>query len=163
MRGYKILSALFLVLVVISTGCKLGDPQEKLERQQINDYIKALGDTTYVLYPSGLYYYEIIAGTGISPVDGDAVYIKYHSMFLDYVWFDYNKPPSVPYKAVIGTEDLPKGVNEGLKYMHVGGKAKLLTPSSLAYGFVGLPNIVPGTTPVLWYIELDSVKTGSGK
>ena len=163
MRGYKILSLLFLIFNVIPTGCKTDNAQEKYERQQINDFINARGDTIYVLYPSGLYYNEIIAGTGISPVDGDTASIKYHTMFLDYVWFDYNKPPSVPYKAVVGTDAFPKGVNEGLKYMHVGGKAKLLTPSSLAYGFVGLPNIVPGTTPVLWFIELVSVKAGPGK
>ncbi|HZL76378.1 MAG TPA: FKBP-type peptidyl-prolyl cis-trans isomerase [Bacteroidales bacterium] len=163
MRGYKILSVLFLVFVVINTGCELRDPQEKLERQQISDYIKALGDSTYVLYPSGLYYFEIVPGTGVSPMDGDTAFIKFHTMFLDYVWFDYNKPASKPYKGAVGTVAFPKGVNEGLKYMHVGGKAKLLTPSSLAYGFKGIQNVVPGSTPVLWYIELDSVKAVPGK
>ena len=163
MRGFKILSLLFLIFNVITTGCETDNAQEKYERQQISDFIKALGDTTYVLYPSGLYYYEIVAGTGISPVDGDTAYIKYHTMFLDYVWFDFNKPPSVPYKWVVGIDAYPKGINEGLKLMRAGGKAKLLIPSSLAYGFVGLPNTVPGSTPVLCYIELVSVKTGPGK
>jgi FKBP-type peptidyl-prolyl cis-trans isomerase len=152
-----------MFFVALAIGCESENAQEKYERQQIGDFIKALGDTTYVLYPSGLYYYEIFAGAGISPVEGDTAYIKYHSMFLDYVWFDYNKPVSTPYKGVVGTANFTKGVNEGLKYMNVGGKAKLLTPSSLAFGFVGLPNIVPGTTPVLWYIELVNVKPGPGK
>jgi FKBP-type peptidyl-prolyl cis-trans isomerase len=55
------------------------------------------------------------------------------------------------------------GVDEGLRYMKAGGKARLLTPSSIAYGFEGIWQIVPGYTPILWDIELDSVKAGAVK
>lgn len=131
----------------------------------INDYIKSLGDTAYVYYPSGLYYIELIPGTGRTPVDNDTVYFKYQAKFLDHVTWDTNDPDSVPYMHVIGTNVGPvvAGVDEGLRYMKEGGKSKFLTPSSLAYGFEGIWQIVPGYTPLLWVIELDSVKAGSGK
>jgi FKBP-type peptidyl-prolyl cis-trans isomerase len=153
-----------VLLMLILTGCPKSTWEEQ-ERKMIDDYIKSLGDTTYVLYPSGLYYIELIPGTGRSPVDYDTVYFKYEAKFLDHVTFDTNDPVSVPYKHVMGTQvgKVVAGVDEGLRYMKEGGKSKFLTPSSLAYGFEGLWQIVPGYTPLLWVIELDSVKAGPGK
>ena len=80
------------------------------------------------------------------------------------IW-DTNDPVNVPYKHVMGTDVglVIKGVDEGLRYMKAGGKARLLTPSNLAYGFEGIWQIVPGYTPLLWDIQLDSVKAGPGK
>jgi FKBP-type peptidyl-prolyl cis-trans isomerase len=164
MRNIKIPVFLFMVVLAFVTGCEK-NTWEKQERKQIDDYIKSLGDTTYILYPSGLYYFEILAGTGRTPVDHDTVYFKYKGRFLNYVVFDKNVPDNVPYKHVMGTDVglVINGVDEGLRYMKAGGKARLLTPSNLAYGFEGLWQIVPGYTPLLWDIQLDSVKAGPGK
>jgi FKBP-type peptidyl-prolyl cis-trans isomerase FklB len=148
--------------MILTTGCPKSTWEEQ-EQRMINDYIKSLGDTAYVLYPSGLYYIELEEGTGRSPVDNDIVYFKYKAKFLDYVTFDSNKPDSVPVKYLMGSDTIVKGVDEGLRYMKEGGKAKLVTPSRLAYGFEGIWQIVPGYTPILWVIELDSVKVGPGK
>lgn len=164
MRNFKIPVFLFLVVLVFVTGCEK-NTWEKQERRQIDDYIKSLGDTTFVLYPSGLYYFELLVGTGRTPVDYDTVYFKYKARFLDYVIWDTNDPVNVPYKHVMGTDVGPviSGIDEGLRYMKAGGKARLLTPSKIAYGFEGIWQIVPGYTPLLWDIELDSVKAGPGK
>ena len=164
MRNIKIPVFLFMVVLAFVTGCEK-NTWEKQERKQIDDYIKSLGDTTYILYPSGLYYFEILAGTGRTPVDHDTVYFKYKGRFLNYVVFDKNVPDNVPYKHVMGTDVGPviSGIDEGLRYMKAGGKARLLTPSKIAYGFEGIWQIVPGYTPLLWDIELDSVKAGPGK
>ena len=155
----------FLIMALAVTGCNSIGTWEKQERQQIDKYIKSLGDTVFVLYPSGLYYIELFAGTGRRPVDYDTVYFKYEAKFLDHVTWDTNDPVSVPYKHVMGTDEgrVVAGVDEGLRYMRDGGRAKLLTPSSLAYGFEGLWQIVPGYTPLLWIIDIDSVKAGPGK
>jgi FKBP-type peptidyl-prolyl cis-trans isomerase len=156
--------SLFLTLILLTTGCEKGT-WEKQERQQINNYIKSLGDTVFTLTPSGLYYIELLAGTGRSPVDYDTVYFKYIAKFLNHLTFDTNDPVTVPYKHVMGTEVGPvvKGIDEGLRYMKGGGKAKLLTPSNLAFGFEGIWQVVPGFTPILWIIELDSIKAGPGR
>jgi FKBP-type peptidyl-prolyl cis-trans isomerase len=154
----------FLILIAImATGCETNRWAEH-ERRLIDDYVKSLGDTTYVLYPSGLYYIELIPGTGSYPVDHDTVYFKYKAAFTDYVQFDTNDPYTTPYKHVMGTfEDVQAGVDEGLRYMKEGGTSRLLTPSSLAWGFEGMPGFVAGYTPILWTIELDSIKPYSGK
>ena len=165
MNGIKIWFFLLSAVIMTTTGCSSKATWERQERQQISEYLESLGDTAYVLYPSGLYYIELVEGTGRSPVDNDTVYFKYEGKFLDHVTFNTNVPVSVPYKHVMGTDIGPvvAGVDEGLRYMRDGGKAKLLTPSKLAYGFEGLWQIIPGYTPLLWVIEIDSVKAGPGK
>ena len=42
------------------------------------------------------------------------------------------------------------------------GKAKLLTPSKLACGFDGVWQIDPDHTPILWIIDIDSIKVVPG-
>jgi FKBP-type peptidyl-prolyl cis-trans isomerase len=155
--------SLLLMIALLATSCETNRWEEH-ERQLINDYIKSLKDTLYVLNPSGLYYIELIPGTGSYPVDLDTVYFKYKAAFTDYVQFDCNDPYTTPYKYVIGGLDqIVSGVDEGLRYMKVGGTSRLLTPSSLAWGFEGIPGYVAGYTPILWTLKLDSIKAGPGK
>ena len=147
-----------LVMAVMVTGCETNRWVEH-EQKLIDEYVNNLGDTAYVLYPSGLYYIELIPGTGPFPVDHDTVYFKYKAAFTDYVQFDKNDPYTKPYKYIMGSlNDVQSGVDEGLRYMREGGTSRLLTPSSLAWGFEGIPGIVAGYTPIVWTIELDSIK-----
>lgn len=155
-------TVLLLVIVIIATGCEINKWEEH-ERRLIDDYVKSLEDTLYVLYPSGLYYIELIPGTGSVPVENDTVYFKYKAAFTDYVQFDRNFPETTPLEYVMGSFNgmTIKGVDEGLRYIKEGGTSRLLTPSSLAFGFDGLWNIVAGYTPIVWTIELDSIKSGA--
>jgi FKBP-type peptidyl-prolyl cis-trans isomerase len=155
--------SLLLMIALLATSCETNRWEEH-ERQLINDYIKSLKDTLYVLNPSGLYYIELIPGTGPYPVDLDTVYFKYKAAFTDYVQFDCNDPYTTPYIYVIGgLYHIVSGVDEGLRYMKAGGTSRLLTPSSLAWGFEGIPGYVAGYTPILWTLKLDSIKAGPGK
>ena len=156
-------TGLLLVLVILATGCETNKWEEH-ERKLINAYVESLEDTLYVLYPSGLYYIELLPGTGAFPVEGDVVYFKYKAAFTDYVQFDTSDPYSTPFKYVMGSFDrmTMKGVDEGLRYMKAGGKSRLLTPSKLAYGFEGISGIVAGYTPILWTLVLDSISPHSG-
>ncbi|MCX6333438.1 MAG: FKBP-type peptidyl-prolyl cis-trans isomerase [Bacteroidia bacterium] len=159
----KLEISLLIMFTLIATGCETNKWQEH-ENRLINNYLISLEDTVYVHYSSGLYYIELIPGTGRSPVDLDTVYFKYKAAFTDYVQFDKNIPYSTPYKHVMGTfEDVQIGVDEGLRYMKEGGTSRLLTPSSLAFGFEGIHGIVAGYTPILWTIKLDSIKRGTGR
>ena len=159
----RIKFGLLVFLAVMGAGCETNKWAVN-EQKTILAYLESLQDTAYVLYPSGLYYIELIPGSGPNPVDRDTVYFKYKAAFTDYVQFDTNDPYDVPYKYVIGSfKYAEKGVDEGLRYMKAGGTSRLLTPSSLAFGFEGLWGIVPGFTPILWTIELDSIKPYQGR
>jgi len=50
------------------------------------------------------------------------------------------------------------GWEEGISYMKKGGKARLIVPSSLAYGEEGLEDMIPPYSPVVYEIEVLEVK-----
>jgi peptidylprolyl isomerase len=147
---------------VLFAGCDPAEKWEKEERWQIENYLNSIGDTVYDLKPSGLYYLEILEGTGRMPVAEDTVSINFKGRFLNGVVFGYNLVDSTAYAFIVGSGGTIEGIDEGVRYMKEGGKAKLLTPSSLAYGPTGY-GYVPGFTPLLWEIELVKVRAGSKK
>lgn len=163
MNRVKLLNIASLSLILLATGCMSDKVWEKKELQEISDYLKTIPDTAYVLKPSGLYYFELHTGTGLSPVVNDTTYFKYKGTFLNGVAFDSVSTVKDPYEYIVGSGFIVSGVDEGIKYMKEGGKAKLLTPSKLAYRREGLHLMIPGYTPLLWEIELVKVKRGTGK
>jgi len=159
-ENFRILIAGLFAAIVATTGCGEIGTWEEQERKQIDDYLKALGDTVYVLKPSGLYYIELIEGTGVAPVENDTVFFWYTGSFLDGVVFESNRSGTDPLRVILGNNQLIEGIDEGVRYMKEGGKARLLTPSSLAYGHEGWWGIIPGYTPLVWTIDLVSVRPG---
>ena len=103
-------------------------------------------------------------GTGKNPETGDSAFFKYKGMFLDHTVFDdYTNDTLQPVKHLIGSDKLIAGIDEGLRYMKEGGKARLLTPSSLAFGHSGVYGVIPGYTPLVWEVILLSVKENPAK
>ena len=100
---------------------------------------------------SGLVYREVTAGTGPSPVAADTVRVQYRGTLVNGTEFDSsyarNEPAEFALGGVIGCW------TEGLQKMKVGGKARLVCPSDLAYGDEGRPSI-PGGAALIFDIEL---------
>lgn len=100
---------------------------------------------------SGLIYKELSPGTGASPTASDTVKVHYRGTLTDGTEFDSsykrNEPAQFPLGQVIPCW------TEGVQKMKVGGKAKLVCPSSIAYGDSGRPSI-PGGAALLFDIEL---------
>jgi len=155
------------LLVTLVTGCDPNKKWAKQEQEQIQAYLKSAGDTVYVKKTSGLYFYEILAGTGAVPNDKDTVSIKYKGMTLSGEVFGSNLDNSGALlswiagdKVIVGGASgmILDGLDEGVRYMKQGGKAKLLLPSILAYGAYGYYGVIPGYSPLLFYVELVEVK-----
>jgi len=160
--GLFIIGLVSLVLIVV-TGCDPARKWEKEERQQIQTYLNSLGDTVYVLKPSGLYYIEVLEGTGRMPITGDTVFLRYKTNYLGGRLLQSNLTLTDPFSFVVGGGSVILGLDEGVRYMKNGGKAILITPSSLAYGPSGWYPYIAGYTPFRWQIEIVNVKAGSTK
>ena len=105
---------------------------------------------------SGLVYLETQAGKGASPKPTDKVKVHYRGTLVDGTEFDSSikrgQPAEFPLNGVIPCW------TEGLQKMKVGGKAKLVCPSDIAYGDRGRPSIPPGATLAFEVELLDIVK-----
>jgi len=100
---------------------------------------------------SGMIFLSLKEGTGKSPGPQATVRVKYRGTLTDGTEFDSSykrgKPAEFPLNRVI------RCFSEGLQKMKVGGEAKLVCPSNIAYGDKGSGSIPPGAT-LVFEIEL---------
>jgi FKBP-type peptidyl-prolyl cis-trans isomerases 1 len=105
---------------------------------------------------SELIYIPIKAGTGKQPKSTDIVKVHYIGSLIDGKVFDSSvqrgQPVEFPLNQVI------KCWSEGVSKMKVGGKAKLVCPSTIAYGDEGRPPIIPGGATLVFEVELLDTK-----
>jgi FKBP-type peptidyl-prolyl cis-trans isomerase FkpA/FKBP-type peptidyl-prolyl cis-trans isomerase FklB len=106
---------------------------------------------------SGLVYTPIKEGTGATPKATDTVKVHYHGTLPDGKVFDSSvdrkEPATFPLNGVIPCW------TEGVQLMKVGGKSRLVCPSSIAYGDRGAPpDIKPGAV-LVFDVELLAIET----
>ena len=107
---------------------------------------------------SGLIYVELEKGSGPSPNASDKVKAHYHGTLIDGSVFDSSvergDPIIFPLTAVIPCW------TEGMQKMAVGGKAKLICPSDIAYGDSGRPPAIPPGATLIFEVELIEIPAG---
>ncbi|MBI9066160.1 MAG: FKBP-type peptidyl-prolyl cis-trans isomerase [Salinivirgaceae bacterium] len=125
---------------------------EKYEERMLNEFLEK---TNITIEPttSGMYVLELRKGTGKKPEPGKKVSVHYMGYFIDGNIFDSSYEREKPYIFRYGLGEVIQGWDEGLSYMNVGGKYKLVIPSHLAYGGVQNGPIPPYTT-LIFEIEL---------
>jgi FKBP-type peptidyl-prolyl cis-trans isomerase FkpA len=155
------LLVLATALIVSMISCNPAAKYEKSERESIDNFLRSNDTINFDLKPSGLYFHEQVAGTGLSPQVNDTAYVFYTGKFLDGTVFDSNVGQKL-YNFPVGVGYSIAGFDEGVKYMKVGGKALLLMPSKLAYGTQGSYSI-PGYTAIQFQVQLVKVVPGPGK
>jgi FKBP-type peptidyl-prolyl cis-trans isomerase FkpA len=105
---------------------------------------------------SGLIYVPLKEGSGATPKESDTVKVHYKGTLVDGKEFDSSykrgQPAEFPLNGVI------KCWTEGLQKMKVGGKARLVCPSSIAYGDQGRPPVIPPKATLVFDIELLDAK-----
>jgi FKBP-type peptidyl-prolyl cis-trans isomerase FkpA len=112
---------------------------------------KSAGEAGAKQTPTGLVYSEVKAGTGPSPAATDTVKVHYHGTLTDGTVFDSSVERKEP--ATFQLSGVIPCWTEGVQMMKVGGKAKLVCPSSIAYGDQGQGPIKPGST-LIFEVEL---------
>lgn len=100
---------------------------------------------------SGLIYIPMTEGSGESPTAADTVRVHYHGTLRDGTVFDSSVERGEPISFALA------GVipcwTEGVQKMQVGGKAKLVCPSDIAYGDQG-QGPIPGGAALVFEVEL---------
>jgi FKBP-type peptidyl-prolyl cis-trans isomerase len=95
-------------------------------------------------------------GQGAAPKDTDKVKVNYTGKLVNGSVFDSSTgrgPAEFPLNGVV------KCWTEALQMMKVGGKAKIVCPSEIAYGARGMPPVIPGNAVLTFDVELlDIVK-----
>lgn len=109
-------------------------------------------ETKEVKTPSGIGITTLKEGSGDSPKSTDTVKVHYRGILTDGKEFDSSykrgQPTSFPLNRVIPCW------TEGVQTMKVGGQAKLVCPSNLAYGPRGIPGTIPPDAPLVFEVEL---------
>ena len=105
-----------------------------------------------IVTESGLQYIILEAGDGPKPTAGDTVLVHYEGKLIDGTVFDSSyqqeQPEEIPLSLVI------PGWTEALQLMSTGSMYEIYVPSFLAYGELGVGNIIPPYSTVIFSIEL---------
>ena len=100
---------------------------------------------------SGLYYQDLVVGTGATAKAGDPVTVKYTLWLPNGQLMD-----SGTFPFTLGTGQAIDGFDEGVRGMAVGGKRKLVVHPDLAYGARGQGGIGPNQT-LVFEVELTKI------
>jgi FKBP-type peptidyl-prolyl cis-trans isomerase FkpA len=128
------------------------EQKAKAEKEKAKPFLEAAAkEPGAIQTASGLVMKTLKPGTGESPKATDRVRVHYHGTLIDGTVFDSSvkrgEPAEFPLNGVIPCW------TEGVQKMKVGEKARLVCPSSIAYGDGGRPSIPPGAT-LIFEVEL---------
>lgn len=106
---------------------------------------------------SGLRYFIYETGTGPKAESGMLAQVKFKISLLDgTVCYATDSLETETFE--IDRSNIESGVQEGIKLMHVGDKAKLIVPSHLGHGLVGDMDKIPPLTPLVVDISLIALR-----
>jgi len=101
---------------------------------------------------SGLYYLDLVVGTGEVTAAGDSATVAYTGWLPNGVEFD-----SGSFGFIVGAGWVIQGFDEGVEGMRVGSKRKLVIPPELGYGKQGKGAIKPNST-LIFEVDVTQLK-----
>ena len=151
--------------------------QEEHAKVQLQEDIKVLED--YIAEnnlsasrtESGLFYVIEEEGNGAEVEQGSTVSVNYTGYVLDGSIFDTSIENVAresntfmegrnyePIEFQVGMQQVIEGWDEGLQYLRKGSKAKLLIPSTMAYGDRQVSEVIKANSVLVFDIEVTDVK-----
>jgi FKBP-type peptidyl-prolyl cis-trans isomerase len=110
------------------------------------------------LTASGMSIQDLVVGTGAVAEPGKTVSVHYTGWLMDGSKFDSSVDRGYPYAFMLGAGQVPKGWDEGIAGMKVGGKRILIIPPELGFGERGAAKIIPPDATLKYEVELLGVK-----
>jgi FKBP-type peptidyl-prolyl cis-trans isomerase FkpA len=136
---------------ITHSGKPLGDSLT-LDKYIISQNIKA--EKT----PEGVFFTAHTEGVGATPQQGDFVKIRYVGKLLSGKIFD-ESPKTEPYAYQIGKQQVIEGWDIALQKLRIGAKVTIYVPAKLAYGNLGLGDVIAPNSPLIFEIELLDILT----
>lgn len=127
------------------------EEQTKLASYIVENKIKAQPSK------SGLYYIEQRAGSGQLIKKGQKIKVHYTGRFIDGQEFD-SSVGYEPIELTVGNGEVIDGWEEGLLLMKKGTKARLILPSSIAYGISDPKSPIPPYATLIFDMEIIDVQ-----
>jgi FKBP-type peptidyl-prolyl cis-trans isomerase len=153
----RTLAAALLALAPLAAACRdVAAPREDPAR---TTYAPALGVdlSTMTRTESGLYYRDVIVGSGAVADSGKVANVFYAGWLTNGRQFDSNRGGNLfPFRVGGGT--VIRGWDEGVRGMRVGSRRRLVIPPELGYGSVSQQRIPAGSV-LVFDIDLVSVTT----
>jgi FKBP-type peptidyl-prolyl cis-trans isomerase len=84
--------------------------------------------------PTGLYYKDLVVGSGALVSAGQQISIRYVGNLPNGTQFDANAAPQAPFTFRLGSGTVIAGFDQGVSGMRIGGRRQLIIPPSLGYG-----------------------------
>lgn len=107
---------------------------------------------------SGLRYKLIQKGNGPKAEKGKTVSVHYEGSLANGQVFDSSYSRKQPIDFTLGAGQVIKGWDEGISFLKIGDKARLVIPSHLAYGSAGAGGgAIPPDTTLVFDVELVDV------
>jgi FKBP-type peptidyl-prolyl cis-trans isomerase FkpA len=107
---------------------------------------------------------DTVVGTGIEAIAGDQLTVHYTGWLYDSsksdkkgTQFDTSRDKT-PFTFTLGKGTVIGGWEKGLVGMKAGGKRTLIIPQDLAYGQAGSGTAIPAYSPLIFEVELISIK-----
>jgi len=155
---------IYIKLVDVKPRKELEENQRKQEEElaklkeeelkKLDDYIQK-NKITVKPTNSGLYYIELKKGSGEKITPNSVVKVHYRGELIDGTEFDKSEGKD-PIEIIVGIGEVIPGWDEALQMMQKGTKAKIIVPSSLAYGKQHAGPIPPYST-LIFTLEVVSV------
>ena len=125
------------------------------------DYYQKSHEMPFVKTNSGIRYYVYSpSAKGDSIKTDDIIKINYKVSLLNGTEC-YSSKTDGPKEFVVGMENIEDGLHKAVLYLKSGDKAKILIPSHLAHGLLGDSKKIPPMSPIIYDIEIISVKKQS--
>ena len=145
------------------------DKMEQLKNDEQKALDAYIADNNITATPAadGLYVIVDKKGNGPKVEVGRMIRVAYTGRLLDGTVFDTSNPTLAAQNGLeehdaleftVGMANLIRGWDEGLMGLPQGTKAKLIIPSSLAYGEKGAGDMIPPYATLVFDVEILSVK-----
>jgi len=127
---------------------------EMMEVKQPPVITPYISDNDTITLENGLKYIPFRTTNDKQPTSGSIVGIHYTGYFEDGKIFDSSVLRDQHIMFVVDEGHVIPGMNEAIKEMHIGEKARILIPWNLAYGEEGNPPVIAPKTNLIFDIEL---------